>query len=169
MIKKYNDFISEELSGEPKYTPMPHIPGPGTSRCNYVDLDEGDIKKYPALQKLIDNKEISMRGNKAYYFKNNKGIKRILTDLDHNPTGWDEEQESVKNEKATIIISKKVDVPEKDIKDAISAIKKWFESNPDKDICRPSMFGHNIWEVNRKSISSDVKDCAKNAMPYSKV
>lgn len=73
------------------------------------------------------------------------------------------------NEEITLTISKKVEVPEKDITDAITAIKGWFDKNPDKEICRPQMFGHNTWDVNRDSIEKDVRESAKNAKPYNKV
>ena len=72
------------------------------------------------------------------------------------------------NEEITLTISKRVEVPEKDITEAIEAIKNWFDKNTSRDICKPSMFGHDIWKVNRKSIDKDVRECAKNARPYTK-
>jgi hypothetical protein len=75
------------------------------------------------------------------------------------------------NEEAMITLSRrvKVDVPEKDITDAIEAITNWFDKNPDKDICRPQMFGFEICDIHRNSIEKDVRFYADNAKPYNKV
>lgn len=67
-----------------------------------------------------------------------------------------------------ITISKKVIVPEKDVRDTIEACKKWFELNPDRNICNMSCFGHHSWQVNKKSIEADIKKAASLAKPYTK-
>ncbi len=68
-----------------------------------------------------------------------------------------------------LTLRKKVEVPEKDIQDVITAVKEWFDKNPEKKICRPSIFGHHIWEINRNTIEEDIRKGAEQAFPYKKV
>lgn len=68
----------------------------------------------------------------------------------------------------TLSSHEKVEVPEKDITEVIDAVQNWFDKNPDKQICRPSIFGYYTWDIHRDSIEKDVRECAKQAKPYSK-
>ena len=65
-------------------------------------------------------------------------------------------------------IGKKVDVPEDDIQEVIRVVNQWFVQNPDKGVCRPAIFGHAIWDVNRASVEADVRAAAAKAHPYTK-
>lgn len=67
-----------------------------------------------------------------------------------------------------IAIRQKIVVPEQDIQDAIEIVKQWFEKNPEKDICCPAIFGHEIWEIKKNAIEEDVKSAAEQVYPYNK-
>lgn len=67
-----------------------------------------------------------------------------------------------------ITVTKKVSVPEEDIEEVIKVVKEWFERNPDRLLCNPSIFGHHVWQVRKERIEEDVRLCAAEALPYSK-
>ncbi len=68
-----------------------------------------------------------------------------------------------------ITVTRKVIVPQKDIRDTIASCKKWFEKNPEREICNASIFGHTSWKVHRTKIEEDINKAASLAKPYNKI
>ena len=67
----------------------------------------------------------------------------------------------------TITLSEKVNVPESDIVETISAIENFFKTST-KESITVGMFGYNAWEVNKNSVEINVRECASVAKPYTK-
>lgn len=68
----------------------------------------------------------------------------------------------------TLFINRKVNVPEVDILDTVAILARWFKNHPDREVCRATIFGHQIWEVGKDTIESDVRAAAAIAKPYEK-
>ena len=70
---------------------------------------------------------------------------------------------------STIVIRKKVNVPEKDILEVITAVTQWFSKNPERKDCNVSIFGYKLANIKADNIEQDVRKYADNAHPYKRV
>lgn len=47
------------------------------------------------------------------------------------------------------------------VKDAIKQIEAWFKANPDRDMCRTSLWYSEVVEVRRDHVKEDIGNAAK--------
>lgn len=122
MIRKWNEFIKESIEVEGL------IPGPneeGSVRLRLDDEEEEMFSSEPALENLISNQKVSLFDNEVWYFSNDKETINILKeyfpemeedtlsrvddeDFDEKPLGWDEEFESLRENKEEGLTSEEV-------------------------------------------------------------
>ena len=131
------------------------------------------VKKY-AKKKGISLKKSEKRWNKAKKFAKKEGQKEnwpYVMSIYKKMMGMNENHVFDFREfiNEMILVRKKVEVPEPDIEEVIKSVKTWFEKNPTKDICRPSIFGHYICDIHKETMEKDIREAAKKAHPYTKV
>lgn len=57
-------------------------------------------------------------------------------------------------------ILKKTIISDKSIRDTINKCIKWFEDNPERNICNANIFGHKNWKIHKLQIESNIKKAA---------